>query len=197
MDRDDGVPVDDITRREFMTKCLRFGAFVAVGGISGLAGRRALFGEEVWQIDPEVCNQCGRCATECVIKPSAVKCVHAFDICGYCDLCFAYFRPATMEFDTGAEKQLCPTFAITRTFIEHPYYEYTFDETRCIGCAKCVKGCETFGNGSLYLQVRRDRCLNCNRCSIAAACPAGAFVRVPADRPYLLKGDEGGKASRP
>ncbi len=186
-----------LTRRELLRRGARGVVFVGLGGMLWRPLSRAGREDTVWQIDPEKCVQCGRCATECVLSPSAVKCVHAFDICGYCDLCFAYFRPATMEFDTGAEKQLCPTFAITRTFIEHPYYEYTFDETRCIGCAKCVKGCETFGNGSLYLQVRRDRCLNCNRCSIAAACPAGAFVRVPADRPYLLKGDEGGKASRP
>jgi len=56
-----------------------------------------------------------------------------------------------------------------------------------MGCGKCVKGCKTFGNGSLFLQVRHDRCLNCNECSIAAACPSGAFKRVPADKPYLLK----------
>ena len=32
-----------------------------------------------------------------------------------------------------------------------------------------------------------DRCLNCNECSIAVACPSRAFVRVPAGSPYLLK----------
>jgi electron transport complex protein RnfB len=42
-------------------------------------------------------------------------------------------------------------------------------------------------NGSLYLQVRHDRCLDCNDCSIASACPTQAFRRVPAADPYLLK----------
>jgi electron transport complex protein RnfB len=44
-----------------------------------------------------------------------------------------------------------------------------------------------FGNGSLFLQVRHDRCKNCNECSIAAACPSQAYTRVPAHQPYLLK----------
>jgi electron transport complex protein RnfB len=35
--------------------------------------------------------------------------------------------------------------------------------------------------------VRHDRCLNCNECSIAVACPSQAFVRAPAEDPYLLK----------
>jgi len=78
--------------------------------------------------------------------------------------------------------------AIKRSYIEDPYYEYTIDETLCIGCGECVKACAAFGNGSLFLQVRHDRCLNCNQCSIARNCPSGAFKRVPADAPYLLKG---------
>jgi electron transport complex protein RnfB len=80
-----------------------------------------------------------------------------------------------------------PTGAIKRTFVEDPYYEYTIDKTLCIGCGKCVKGCNAFGNGSLFLQVQHDRCLNCNECSIAAACPSQAYSRVPVDKPYILK----------
>jgi electron transport complex protein RnfB len=116
--------------------------------------------------------------------------VHAFDVCGYCKLCGGYYQPDTKILDTAAENQLCPTGAIKRTFIENPYYEYTIDEDLCIGCAKCVKGCGAFGNGSLYLQVRHDRCLNCNDCAIARNCPADAFRRVPADQPYILKGKQ-------
>ncbi len=82
---------------------------------------------------------------------------------------------------------MCPLGAIQRRFIEEPYFEYTIDETLCVGCGKCVKGCNAFGNGSLYLQVRHDRCVNCNDCAIARACPAGAFRRVPASRPYRMK----------
>jgi len=173
---------------------MRLGARgAAVAGLGGLGG--ALYGragerETLWQIDPNVCIACGRCAVNCVLQPSAVKCVHAFAMCGYCNLCTGFFEPQPISLDSGAENQLCPTGAIKRTFIEDPYYEYTIDEATCIGCGKCVKGCSAFGNGSLFLQVRHDRCVNCNECSIAAACPSGAFRRVTSDRPYLLK-DEG------
>ena len=119
--------------------------------------------------------------------PSAVKCVQDFELCGYCELCFGYFKPNPPTFDTGAENQLCPLAAIKRKYVEEPYFEYTIDESLCIGCALCVKGCTTFGNGSFYLQVRHDRCLNCNECSIAVACPASAFIRRPASDPYVIK----------
>ena len=141
----------------------------------------------VWQIDPSKCIACGNCATYCVLDDSAVKCVHSFPMCGYCDLCTGYFRPSPIALNSGAENQLCPTGAIRRTFVEEPYFEYTIDEPLCIGCGKCVKGCNAFGNGSLYLQVRHDRCQHCNECAIAAACPSQAFRRVPADDPYLQK----------
>ena len=107
---------------------------------------------------------------------------------GYCNLCSGYFKPGTKTLDTGAEKQLCPVNAIKRTFVEDPFYEYTIDESLCIGCGKCVKGCGAFGNGSLQLQIRHHICDNCNECSIARNCPADAFSRVPLTDPYLLKG---------
>ena len=146
-------------------------------------------GEWVWQIDPFECTQCGRCADECVMTPSAVKCVHAYDLCGYCDLCGGYFKPGVTNLHTGAENQLCPTAAIERKFIEEPFFEFTIKEDLCIGCGKCVKGCSSFGNGSLHLQIRHDRCLNCNQCSIARKCPSNAIRRVPAGNPYNIKGD--------
>jgi electron transport complex protein RnfB len=185
-----------MTRREILGKALNAIFFFAIGGAA-----LAVFGKtrskgSVWQIDPAKCMQCGRCATQCVVSPSAVKCFHAFNVCGYCDLCFAYFKPGTLEFDTSAEKELCPTDALIRKYVEHPYYEYTIDKEKCIGCAKCVKGCQTFGNGSLYLQVDQTFCVNCNQCAIAMACPANAFVRLPSDRPYLLKGLQPKKDSK-
>ena len=64
-------------------------------------------------------------------------------------------------------------------------------EKDCIGCGKCVKGCNAFGNGSLYLQIRHDRCINCNECTIAKSCPSDAIKRVPAHTPYILKGKQG------
>jgi electron transport complex protein RnfB len=122
-----------------------------------------------------------------VLEQSAVKCVNAYELCGYCDLCTGYFEPNPNDLNTGAENQLCPTGAIERKFIEDPYYEYRINEDLCIGCAKCVKGCTLFGNGSFYLQVRHDRCLDCNECAISKVCPGDAFLRVPARQPYLPK----------
>jgi electron transport complex protein RnfB len=141
----------------------------------------------VWQIDPYKCTQCGQCKTNCVLTPSASKCTHAFKMCGYCDLCGGFLRQGVKTISTGAENQLCPTGAIKRRFIEEPYFEYTIDEKLCDGCAKCVKGCGDFGNGSLYMQIRHNLCVNCNECSIARTCPSYAVVRVPADQPYIRK----------
>lgn len=169
-------------RRDFLRS-----AAVAAGVGAGWLAARPAQGEVVWQLDPQKCVQCGRCATHCVLNPSAVKCVHSYPICGYCDLCGGYLQPGAKARDTGAEQQLCPVAAIQRRYIENPYFEYTIDEDLCVGCGKCVKGCGLFGNGSLYLQVKHDLCVNCNECAIAAACPSDAFRQVPADAPYLLK----------
>ena len=111
-------------------------------------------------------------------------------MCGYCKLCTGFFEPRATDLNTGAENQLCPTGAIKRAYVEDPYYEYRVDEPLCIGCARCVKGCNTFGNGSLFLQIRHDICVNCNECSIARECPADAIRRVPASEPYRLQGEE-------
>jgi electron transport complex protein RnfB len=106
-------------------------------------------------------------------------------MCGYCERCFGYFEQRRTSDEEVAENQLCPIDAIRREYVEYPYFEYTIEEETCIGCGKCVEGCRAFGNGSLHLQVRHDRCVNCNECSIAAACPSDAFVRVPAATPYI------------
>ncbi|MGO9113671.1 MAG: hypothetical protein ACLP9L_30945 [Thermoguttaceae bacterium] len=145
---------------------------------------------QVWQLDPNRCIACGRCQTNCVLDLSAVKAVNCFALCGYCDICTGYFPTKDYVLDTGAENQLCPTGAVTRKYIDKKagvrYFEYTIDEKLCIACGKCVVGCRLM-NGSLFLQVRHDRCLNCNECSIAVACPAEAFRRVPAAAPRLLR----------
>jgi len=181
---------DTVNRRKFLGEGLWGACLAGLGGVVGLTATRKSVRNTVWQIDPNICIQCGNCATYCVLEKSAVKCVHAYAMCGYCDLCNGYLQPEPTALDSGAENELCPMGAITRTFVEDPYYEYTIDESLCNGCGKCVKGCAAFGNGSLFLQVRHDRCLNCNECSIAAACPSGAYKRVPADQPYLLKGSD-------
>jgi electron transport complex protein RnfB len=180
-------------RRTFFSGLARVAAVLGLGGLAGRLARRAQAGHTVWQIDPWKCTSCGKCATECVLELSAVKCVQFYDICGYCDFCTGYFEPQPNKLNTGAENQLCPTGAINRKFIEDPYYEYSINEPLCVGCAKCVKGCTLFGNGSFHLQIRHDRCLNCNECSIAKACPVQAISRVPAGKPYLFKTLEGKK----
>ena len=179
-------------RRNFLVDGLRVTGVVAAGALGGfLAGRRGHANENRWQIDPDKCVACGNCATHCVLDESAVKCVQCFDMCGYCNRCTGYYTLDGLDSrDTAAEDLLCPTEAIIRTFVESKagqnFYEYTIDTDACIGCAKCVKGCALM-NGSLYLQVMHDRCVNCNECAIAVACPSDAFVIVPADRPYRMK----------
>ena len=206
---------EGLTRREFLAGVgLGTGAVVLAGGLGAVA-LKSHAEELVWQIDPFKCIRCGNCAVNCVLKPSVVKCVHDFSMCGYCELCFGFFQTEPNALEEGAENQMCPSGAIVRRYVEDPYYQYTIDEKICIGCGKCVEGCNQFGNGSLYLQVchpeRRGkgeerfvgplvagaldlfrgedipRCLNCNECSIAAKCPADAFVRLPASSPYVLK----------
>ncbi len=175
-----------LNRREFAGALVRWTGLGLLGTAGVLLAKDTAADRMVWQLDPHKCIQCGRCATHCVMDPSAVRCFHSFPICGYCELCFGFFEPRS-ELNAGAENQACPTGAINRRFLEDPYYEYTIDREKCIGCAICVKGCTAFGNGSLQLQADHDRCKNCNQCTIAAACPAQAWRRVPASSPYLLK----------
>jgi len=177
-----------INRRKFINDGIRYTVAIGIGGVGAIIAGNSSKEELVWQLDPSKCVQCGRCATNCVRSPSAVKCMHVHDMCGYCDLCSGYFRIDTKDLTTAAENQLCPTSAIERKFIEEPYFEYHIDEDLCIGCGKCVEGCGAFGNGSLQLQVNQSICLNCNQCSIARDCPADAFSRVPASISYKFKG---------
>jgi electron transport complex protein RnfB len=179
-----------MTRREFL---IWSGRILALGGL-GLAGLRGFASglfkpnlSTVWQIDPDLCTACGLCRTACVLLPSAVKCVQAYSVCGYCDLCGGYFHSKARNLTTGAENQICPTGAIKRTFVEDPFYEYRIDEDLCVGCGKCVLGCAQFGNASLFLQIKHDRCTGCNECAVERVCPSHAIVRVPRDKPYLLR----------
>ena len=180
-----------IDRRSFLGDGLRISGVMALVGTGGFViGRRSEADELVWQLDSDKCIQCGNCATYCVLDISAVKCVNCFDMCGYCDICTGYFEMNYTSLDTGAENQMCPTGAIVREFVEERsgqrFYEYTIDEPLCIGCGKCVEGCALM-NGSLYMQVQHDLCLDCNECAIAIACPTQAFYRVPAAQAEILK----------
>lgn len=177
-----------ISRRNFI-KHFFYGAGAAgIGGLSGLFSlKNKTKSSMVWQIDPEKCSACGRCEDYCVLTPSVVKCIHSYQICGYCDLCSGYLRKNHHERNTAAENLLCPTAAIKRTYIEDPYYEYVIDEKLCIACGKCVKACSSYGNDSLFLQIKHDICVNCNQCNIAKNCPSNAVSRVSADSPYIIK----------
>ena len=179
------------SRRAFLKNVLRYSVGAAVVGVAGVALSKSQAQPWVWQIDPFKCTSCGRCATSCVLTPSAVKCVHAYALCGYCDLCGGYLKAGHLERNTAAENQLCPTAAIERHFIEAPYFAYKINEDLCIGCAKCVAGCTSFGNGSLHLQINQDLCSNCNECAIARVCPSNAISRMPADKAYQIKGNFG------
>ena len=181
------MPIEKINRRKLLRDVLWGSCLTGLAAIAGIFISKKSTDEKVWQLDPHKCVACGNCATYCVLENSAVKCVHAYAMCGYCDLCTGFFEPEPRDLDTGAENQLCPTGALKRTFVEPPFYEYTINEELCVGCAKCVKGCALM-NSSLYLQVMHDRCLNCNECAIAIAFPSEAFQRVRASRPRLPKG---------
>jgi electron transport complex protein RnfB len=178
-----------VTRKKFLRLCGSIVAGTAVASLSGISLKRILSKESTcfWQIDPAKCTFCGRCETDCVLPVSAVKCVHANRVCGYCDLCGGYYRTNVKDLNTAAENLLCPTGAIRRAYVEDPYFEYTIDESLCNGCGKCAKGCNSFGNGSLYLQVKQELCTNCNECKISRVCPSEAIQRVVYDNAYLLK----------
>jgi Na+-translocating ferredoxin:NAD+ oxidoreductase subunit B len=188
MDSSNSKKSSKISRREFINNSIRFSVIIGIGAMGGKLLTRSQSRQMVWQLDPSKCIQCGRCATSCVKTPSAVKCTHVYSMCGYCDLCGGYFRPETKELTTAGENQLCPTSAIKRKYVEDPFFQYDIDEALCIGCGKCVKGCGSFGNGSLQLQVRQNLCDNCNECAIARDCPANAYSRVPSDSPYIFSG---------
>lgn len=178
-----------LKRREFLQKCgtAIAGGSILAAGVSLIGKARTAKADTFWQIDPAKCTQCGRCETHCILPISAVKCIHANRVCGYCDLCGGYYRSNVKELNTAAENMMCPTGAIDRKFIEDPYFEYTINEDLCNGCGKCVKGCTSFGNGSLYLQIKQDICVNCNECQIAQVCVSDAISRVNQATAYKLK----------
>ncbi len=176
-----------LTRRQFFGGLGLGGLTLGLAGVGVVAARRAAAERLLWQIDPFKCVQCGQCRTHCVMAESAVKCVHDFPMCGICDRCVAYLSANSSDLSNGAENELCPLGAIRRELIEPPYFEYLIEEPLCTACGLCVMRCAKAGKGSLYLQVRHDRCLNCNQCSIAAKCPAEAFVRLPAEEAYVVR----------
>lgn len=179
----------DVKRRNLLKTVCRSGVALGILGlVGGLAlKKKVAVDATVWQIDPAKCIACGKCSYYCVSTISAVKCFHNFAMCGYCDLCTGFFDPQPLARNEGAENQLCPTNAIRRSDVESPYFEYVIDKNLCVGCGKCVDGCFSLGNGSLFLQIDRESCKNCNQCAIALNCPSQAIRQIPAIPGYLLK----------
>ena len=177
------------TRRQFVDRSVRMIGFAGIGSAAGLLARRAS-GHAVYQVDPFKCTACDLCRTSCVLSLSAVKAVNDFDKCGYCMLCPAYYDVTSLPDEKGIPTGLvCPQDALKRRVVgrvdlddpNNNYYEYIVDETRCDGCGKCVKACKPpAGNGSLRLEIRFTRCVECNECAIQIACPDHAIVRLPA-----------------
>jgi electron transport complex protein RnfB len=185
------------TRREVLGVATRGAALAGLGGLTSVLWLKAnaVF---AWQIDAARCvnsrlgavaaDVCERCATECVLALSAVRAVNDFSSCGRCYVCPAYFEITSAVGPDGLpSERVCPRDAIERKAIgwidpddpANNFYEYTIDETLCNGCGRCVMECkEPAGLGSIRLEVRHDVCLDCNRCSIASACPDDAYLRT-------------------
>lgn len=184
------------TRREMMSHMARGAALLSLAGTTGFLSIKA-HRTYAWQIDPSRCIDsklgalgvatCQRCATECVLSLSAVRAVNEFSKCGRCYICPAYFEITSAVGPDGLpSEKVCPRDAIKREAIgwidpddpANNFYEYTIDEDKCNGCGRCVMQCkEPAGLGSIRLEVRHDVCLDCNRCSIASACPEDAYER--------------------
>jgi len=188
------------TRRDVLKMAARGTGIVALGGVAVyLAARTGPDG--TWQIVPSKCidirlrttgvEVCDLCSVSCVLPLSAVRAVNEYKKCGRCCICPAYYDVTSAVGPDGLpSRKLCPRDAIERKAIGHVdpddplnnFYEYVIDETKCNGCGRCVMGCkEPAGLGSIRLEVRNDLCLDCNRCSIAIACPHDALVRERTD----------------
>ena len=187
---------DDLTRREMLGTVARGAALAGLAGTGGLLALKANK-TYAWMIDTGKCvnsrlgalgvEVCESCATECVLSLSAIRAINEFSECGRCYICPAYYDvTSAVDSDGLPSKKLCPRDAIERKEIgwvdpddpANNFYEYTIDEKLCNGCGRCVMACkEPAGLGSIRLEVRHNVCLDCNRCSIAKACPEEAYER--------------------
>ena len=187
---------DKISRRKMLGTTARGAALVGLGGLSGLLALKANK-TYAWQINPTTCvnsklgllgvEVCELCATECVLTLSAIRAVNEFSKCGRCYICPAYFEIKSAVDSNGLpSEKVCPRDAIKREAIgwvdpddpANNFCEYTIDERLCNGCGRCVMECkEPAGLGSITLEVRHNVCLDCNRCTIATACPEDSYER--------------------
>jgi len=188
---------DKLTRREVLGHAARGAALVGLVGTAGILSLKSLK-TYAWTINPSTCinsklgevgvEVCELCATDCVLALSAVRAVNEFSACGRCYVCPSYFKITSAVGPDGLpSEKVCPRDAIKREAIgwidpddpANNFYEYTIDETKCNGCGRCVLECkEPAGLGSIRLEVRHNVCLDCNRCTIASACPEDAYERL-------------------
>jgi electron transport complex protein RnfB len=136
-------------------------------------------GPYVWRINPDKCTFCGRCETACVRDRSAVKAVNDQKKCSYCVACYGHISDLNVSSALIDSKGLrvCPHDAVKRDRFsggEDGYHLYTIDEATCTACGKCAKRCNELGTRSMFLIIRPDLCIGCNRCAIAAVCPDDA-----------------------
>lgn len=198
---------EPVNRRDAIGRVLRGAVAVSLGGTAVHLTRKAE-GQFVWQVDATRCinsglgdvgsDICALCTSECVVTQSAVRAVNDFSLCGRCYICPAYYNvTSAVDAEGLPSEKLCPRDAIERAPIgwvdpEDPannFYEYTIDEDKCDGCGICVMGCkEPAGLGSIYLRVRHDRCVDCNRCAIATACPEDAVTQLPVEQALEPRG---------
>lgn len=172
------------TRRDLLRTVTRCAAAMVIGGGAFTLLRRAQPAGS-WSIDPHTCIGCDGCTTSCVVPGSAVRCVNEFTECGYCEVCYGYFKGGidAVPIDEP-DNRVCPQDAIHRRRVGDLQWEYSIDAERCDGCGLCVKPCRTYGHGSFRLRVDAERCLDCSRCSIAPGCMprAIAWREAPVER---------------
>ena len=195
---DDKRDTGKITRRELLGHAARGAALLGLGGVAGVLVLKANK-TYAWTIAADRCvnsklgvlgvDTCELCASECVLTLSAVRAVNEFSKCGRCYICPSYYKITSAVGPDGLpSEKVCPRDAIERKAIgwidpddpANNFYEYVIDEMKCNGCGRCVMECkEPAGLGSIRLEVRHNVCVDCNRCSIAAACPEEAYDRLP------------------
>lgn len=179
-----------VSRRHFIKVAGRALCGVALGGIMFRVAGGHLTGSPVgpnsrfvWQIDPQKCSFCGDCETSCVRRPSAVKAVNDQIKCSNCVICYGHIFDKRIDSDKVMShgRRVCPHDAVTRVPYsggDEGYFIYDIDHKKCTACAKCAKECNQFGTASMFLLIRPDLCLACNKCSIASRCPEGAIERL-------------------
>ncbi len=173
-------------------KFIQFGGQWIASAVLGAAAWRVFSGADphaefrqprgpyVWRINLDKCTFCGKCETSCVRIPSAVKAVNDPVKCSYCVACYGHLANLTIASDRIATEGLrvCPYDAVRRKEFsggKDGYHLYSIDQDRCTACGICAKRCNELGTKSMFLIIRPDLCLACNRCSIAEVCPEHAI----------------------